>query len=274
LLVDLDSAAGHRHGDDLLRKPPLRDRLLRPRQRGDGIGILHFAGELIGLGAILGKRTHQPALVIGVFETVEKHVVEDAAMAEPVAATSAVEQIGRVGHAFHAAGQRHADTAGNDGVMGEHDGLHAGAAHLVDGNSADGLGNAGPHGGLTRRRLPLPRRQHAAEQHLVDIAGCDPGALHRAARGNGAEGRRRHGFEVALETAHRRAGKTDDDHRIMHSHFPPPWPPSRKEKPAFASRPSRPGAQSAHRVWIERSATPCVSGTIPPSKTQFKSILI
>ena len=85
-------------------KAPSRMARLRAFERAQGVGVLRLAGELIGLGAILGEGPHQPALVVGVLQPVEKHGVDDAAVAHAVAGARAFEQIGRVAHALHAAG--------------------------------------------------------------------------------------------------------------------------------------------------------------------------
>ena len=59
----------------------------RVRQRGERVLILRFAGELEGLGAILGKAAHEAAAaffspVVGILEPVEKHVVDHLSMTE------------------------------------------------------------------------------------------------------------------------------------------------------------------------------------------------
>ena len=62
-------------------KAPLAHRLLARSQRGDGVGVLRLAGELVALGAILGEGAHQAALVVGVLQPVEEHVVDHLAVA-------------------------------------------------------------------------------------------------------------------------------------------------------------------------------------------------
>ncbi len=213
VLGDRNFGFSHAHADgrDLAGEAAVADGLLRPCQRGQRIIVLGLAGELVGLGAILGEGSHQAALVIGVFEPVEEHVVDDLAMAEPVAAARAVEQIGRVGHALHAARHRDFGAAGEDQVMGEHRGLHAGAAHLVDRGGAGGRGQSRAERRLARGRLALPRGQHAAEHDFVDLVGRDPGALQRRLDRRRAERRRGEVFQIALESAHGGAGRADDD---------------------------------------------------------------
>ena len=85
-------------------KSPFVDRAVGALERAQRIGVLRLPCELIGFRAILGERPHEPPLVVGVLEAVEKHVIEGAAVAHAIARARAVEQIGRVAHALHAAG--------------------------------------------------------------------------------------------------------------------------------------------------------------------------
>src|SRR3546814_16030433 len=77
-----------------------------------------------------GERAHGRALFVGVFEAVEGHVIEEFAMAEAIAAARLAEQIRRVAHAFHAAGDDHVGAACRERVMCHPHGLHARAAAL------------------------------------------------------------------------------------------------------------------------------------------------
>ena len=63
-------------------------------------------------------------------------MVDEAAVAHSIAAASAIEEIGCVAHAFHAAGDDDFGAACKKQIVRQHDGLHAGAAHLVDGDGA------------------------------------------------------------------------------------------------------------------------------------------
>ena len=71
----------------------------------------------------------------------------------------------------------------------EHHGLHARAAHLVDGRGAGGGGDLRADGGLARGRLAEAGGQHAAHDHFVDLVGRDARMLERARDRGGAEGR-------------------------------------------------------------------------------------
>ncbi|MND97863.1 hypothetical protein D3C80_901940 [compost metagenome] len=79
--------------------------------------------------------SHGAAFVIGVFKAVEEHVIVDFAVAHAIAATRFFEQIGRVGHAFHAASNHNVRTSCGNEIGAQHDGLHARSANLVDGRA-------------------------------------------------------------------------------------------------------------------------------------------
>src|SRR3546814_3109151 len=79
-------------------------------------------------------------------------VIEEFAMAEAIAAARLAEQIRRVAHAFHAAGDDHVGAACRERVMCHHHGLHARAADFVDGRADDAVGQAGAARSLARDR--------------------------------------------------------------------------------------------------------------------------
>ena len=66
-------------------------------------------GALAGSGgAAIAGHDQRPGdeeadLLVGVLQSVQKHVIEHSAMAHPVSSPGAIEQIGRIGHALHAA---------------------------------------------------------------------------------------------------------------------------------------------------------------------------
>ena len=68
---------------------------------------------------------------------------------------------------------------------------------------------------LTRGRLALSRRQHAAHDGFVDLLGFHARALDRRPDRGGAELRRGQRREIALKRGHRRARRRDDDDRIV-----------------------------------------------------------
>ncbi|MNZ38147.1 hypothetical protein D3C78_556130 [compost metagenome] len=94
-------------------------------------------------------------------------------------------------------------------------GLHARAAHLVEGRARGVLAQAGAQRSLARGGLAQACRQHTAEQHLLDTGGIQPGTLDRSANRCSAQLRRGNAFQVALQAAHGRAHGADDDNRII-----------------------------------------------------------
>jgi hypothetical protein len=85
------------------------------------------------------------------------------------AGTGFLQDVGRVGHAFHATGDHHLIAAGFQRIEGHHHGLHARAAQLVDGGATGGGGQAGVERGLARRALLEPCRQDAAHDHFLHV---------------------------------------------------------------------------------------------------------
>ena len=171
------------------------------------------AGELVFIGNGLREGAHGAALV-SVFQPVEEHVVIHRVVAGPGAAAMLFQQIGGIGHAFHAAGDDEVDAARREGLGTHDDGLHARAADLVD---RAGL-NVERQAGLQRRLpgggLANACRQHAAHVDALDIGTINPraldGGLHRggAQIGGGGIGQR------AGQAAHRRAGIGENHDRV------------------------------------------------------------
>ena len=131
--------------------------------------------------------------------------------AELRAGARTIEQVRRVGHRLHAAGDDDVGRAGLDQIVREHHGLHARAAHLVDGRGAGGGGDLRADGGLARGRLAEAGGQHAAHDHVVDLVGRDARMVERARDRGGAEGRGGNAGELAQQGADGGALGTDDD---------------------------------------------------------------
>ncbi len=173
VLLHLDRAATRpftvdRH--DLLGERAVLVGLLGALQALDGEGVLRLARELVVLRGILGEGAHQPALVVGVLQAVEEHVVLDLGVAEPGAAAHLGQQVGRVGHALHAAGD---DDVRRPRVQRRRRPcitVFMPEPHIlltvVQGTV---FGRPAPMRGLPRRRLALAGRQHAAHQHLAHV---------------------------------------------------------------------------------------------------------
>jgi hypothetical protein len=228
-LVQLDLAGAFVNRDhDLARAALDRDRRDLGREGaglGGGLGALHAgggesvllgAGEAVLGGAVFAEGAHGAARLVGVFQAVEHHVVEDAVVADAVAAAGLGQQVGRVGHAFHAAGHHHLRAARQQHVVREHGRAHARAAHLAQGDGAGALGQAALETGLARRGLALAGHQAVAEDHFVHLSGLDTGALDRGFDGHAAQVMGGQRGKVALETAHGGAGSADDHDGITH----------------------------------------------------------
>ncbi|KGC57475.1 acetyl-CoA acetyltransferase domain protein [Burkholderia mallei] len=207
--------AGHRHGRDFPRERAVLVRPLRARERFDRERVLRVARERVFARAFLGERAHQPALVVGVLEAVEEHVVEHLAVAHAHAGARLRQQVRRVRHAFHAARDDHVDGARHEHVVREHRRAHARAAHLVDRRAADRQRQLRAERRLPRRRLPLPGGQHAAHHRLVDLLRLQARALERRGDRGRAQLRCGERRELALKARDRRARRRCDDDRIL-----------------------------------------------------------
>ena len=91
------------------------------------------------------------------------------------------QQVGRLAHRLHAAGDRESEVAGADRLVGEPDRAHARGADLVDRLRGDLARDPGLDLRLARGDLALAGLQHLAVDHLLDLVGLDLGALERGA---------------------------------------------------------------------------------------------
>ena len=118
---------------------------------------------------------------------------------------------GRVAHRLHAAGHRDLDVAGLDALVREHHRLQARAAHLVDGQRGDVVGEPALERRLARRRLAGAGRDDVAHDAFVDRRRVDAGARDRFADDQRAQLRRGEILERAEELAGGHADGADDD---------------------------------------------------------------
>ena len=207
-------ASRHGHGCGLPVEMAVTDGGLGTGGGGHGVGVLGFAGEAVVARAIFGKSAHEAAPgggAVVVFQSVEEHVVDHLAVAQALAAARFREQVGGVAHGLHAADDDGLGAAGQQQVVTEHDGFHAGAADLADGGAAGGQGQARTERGLSGGCLAESGRQHASHQHFVDGLRGQAAAGEGGGDGLGAELRCRQAGEAALKPAQRRAGGADDD---------------------------------------------------------------
>jgi hypothetical protein len=149
----------------------------------------------------LGENAHEAAFV-GVFKAVEEHGIHDLPVAHAHAGSGFWQQVRCLAHIFHAAGDHDAVGAGFDLVVGHDDGLHAGAAHFVDGGAAAGVGDAGGAGGLACGCLAEATGQYAAHDDFLDVGGLQAASFDGGLDGDGAEIRGTHGAEIAHHAAH------------------------------------------------------------------------
>jgi hypothetical protein len=190
------------------------DRPAGAGQRLHGIFVLVGTGELVSLRGGLAKIAHRAAGLIGILQPVHHHVIDDAIMAGAIARARLGQEIRRVAHALHAAGQHDLGRAGLDDVVRQHGRLHAGATDLVDGGGAGGVRQFCATRSLPGWRLALSGRQHITHENFVDSFRREFCSLQRGAdyvRTKLVGGKRR---QFPHETAERGAGGGKDDDGI------------------------------------------------------------
>ena len=99
------------------------------------------------IGCFLREGAHSGSGV-GVFEAVDKHVVKQFGVPEPLTFSSGHQNLRRVRHALKSATHDQLVSAGGDAVDAENGGLHAAATGFVDGDRAGGTRNASRQHGL------------------------------------------------------------------------------------------------------------------------------
>ena len=177
---------------------------------------MRFAGELVFVSALLTKGAHGAAGLVSVFQAVEHHVVINAVVADADAAAAFGQEVRRVGHALHAAGDHEVTAAGHQLVVRQHGGLHARAAHFGQRDRAGAGRQATLEARLTRRRLALAGHEAITKQHFVYFFGRDTGALNSGADGGATQVVRSQAGEVALKAAHGGARSAKDDDGFRH----------------------------------------------------------
>ena len=107
-------------------------------------------------------------------ETVEDHVVEELAVAEPVAEARLREQVGRVRHRLHPAGDDDVVEAGADHQVGDLDRADRRRAHLVDRVGGNLLRDPRADRRLPGGRLAGAGLQHLAHDDVADLCRVEP----------------------------------------------------------------------------------------------------
>jgi len=115
---------------------------------------------------------------------------------------------------LHAARDNEVRRTGTNDIVRQHRRLHAGAAHLVDGRRAGGIGQLCAARGLAGGRLPLAGRQHATHEYFIDAVRLQARTFDSRADDVGAKLMCAEGSEVALKAAERCACGGEDDDRI------------------------------------------------------------
>lgn len=116
-----------------------------------------------------------------------------------------------VAHALHTTGGNDRAVTELDALGGEHDGLHAASADLVDGGRIGAGGDARGDGDLAGRRLTNTGLDDVAEVDLLNKGGVDLACPERMLKGDCAELWRGEGLEGAVEGGDRGARGGDDD---------------------------------------------------------------
>ena len=189
---------------------------LRALYRGDGVGVLLLARELILGRAVFGIGAHGAAAIVGIFQTVEHHVVVNHAVPDAVAASRFGDQIRRVSHRLHTTGDDHAIGTCEQRVDAIDRGLHRRAAHLRQGHRTRRHRNTCLDRSLSCWRLPLPRHQAITKNHFIDDIRLDAAALERSADRDRTEISGGDRGEVALKRTHWRARRADNNNRVLH----------------------------------------------------------
>ena len=145
--------------------------------RSGGELVLLLAGDLPLLGHVLGGRAHVVALE-GIHQAVAEHGVDQLRVAH-LDAVAQMHDVGRLAHAFLAAGDDDVGIAHLDRLEAQRHRAQAGTAKLID--AIGGLldGNAGVDGGLTGGVLPGAGGQHLTQHDFGHFTRLDARALQR-----------------------------------------------------------------------------------------------
>ena len=116
-------------------------------------------------------------VVVGVPQAVLDHGIDHLLVTHAGAPALIRKGEGSLRHALRAAGYDDVSVATDDGPGGLHDRLHTGAAHHVDSEGGNTVGDTGLDHDLTGDVLPQASGEHAAEDDLVHVLGSHIGPL-------------------------------------------------------------------------------------------------
>ena len=130
---DIALAGDDGHSDNLVLERAIGDGCLGATKRFNCVIVLCFAGQLIFVGGILRKCAHRATGFISVLQTVEEHVIVSGIVTNTSPAPVFLQQIRRIGHAFHPTSDDQIDRTRCQCFRAHDDGLHARTAHFVNG---------------------------------------------------------------------------------------------------------------------------------------------
>ena len=189
-------------GQNLFPKETLRRGRSGAAVRLGRKSVLLLAADAVAGRDLLRAHAHME-VVVDLPEAVLDHRIHQRAVAHAIAAASLGQQIGRVGHRLHAAGDDHFGVFRLDGLRGQGHGLQARTADLVDGERGYLIGQSAVDRGLARRSLAETGLQNAAHDALVHGCRFNARPAHRLAYRKRAQPRRGKRLERALKPAHR-----------------------------------------------------------------------
>ena len=170
LLRDLD-------GHDLGLELALGNRFRRVLLAAKGDLILHFAGDTVFFGHVLGGDTHMD-VIHRTPQAVFDHLIDEGGVAHAVTGAGLGNQVGSQAHVLHTTRHDHLGIAGFDLGSGLVHAFHARAAHDVKSVGRDFFGQAGGDSGFAGRVLTQAGLQHVPHDDFLDVTGIDAGSLH------------------------------------------------------------------------------------------------
>src|SRR3989442_1364953 len=203
-------ALGDGHRNDLIAEPARAngsDSLAMAVQR---VFILTFAAHMIAFGNDFTCVSHVEVF-IRIPETVMNHGVDDRVVTEAITLAGAGQQVGRICHALHAAGNDNFRVAGLNTLRRKPDGLQSGAANLVYGHRGNIRQKTAAESGLPGRILAQSRRDNVAQDDFVNLLWCQAGALNSRFHNKCAKLRRAHRFQSALKFSDGCTDSANDD---------------------------------------------------------------
>ena len=172
--------------------------------------VLLLAGQVVAAVGLLGELAHRD-LVEGVGQAVVGHRVDQLGVAVLRAGARVGQQVRRLGHRLHAAGDDDLELAGADQLVGQRDRVEAGQADLVQRERGHRHRDAAGDRGRAGRVLAGAGLDDLAHDHVVDLVAGDAGPLQGGLDGDAAEVGGGEVLQRAEQPAHRGAGAADDD---------------------------------------------------------------